>query len=49
MLFACICCLQSFAANTVSFSISDGIDNAAVKAKMERVVSAILSEANAAH
>ena len=41
--------LQAFAANAVTFSISDGIDNAAVKSKMERTVSAILTEANAAH
>lgn len=41
--------LQAFAANAVSFSITDGIDNAAVKSKMERVISNILTEANAAH
>ena len=44
-----ICSLQAFAANAVSFSISDGIDNAAVKTKMEKVISSILTEANAAH
>lgn len=37
------------AAEEVTFTISDGIENSAIKAKMERMVSAILTEANAAH
>ena len=37
------------AADKVTFRISDGIDNQTVKAKMERTISAILTEANAAH
>ena len=37
-----------FAADVVRITLSDGIDNAAVKAKMERVISNILTEANAA-
>ena len=44
-----ICSLQIFAANTVTFSISDGIENPTVKSKMEKVLSGILTEANAAH
>ncbi|MCQ2132006.1 MAG: nuclear transport factor 2 family protein [Bacteroidaceae bacterium] len=35
-----------YAANTVKLTISDGIENAAIKAKMENTVSAILTEAN---
>ena len=41
--------LHTFAANAVSFSISDGIDDAAIKSKIERTISGILTEANAAH
>lgn len=37
------------AAEKVTFRISDGIDNQSVKARMERTISAILTEANAAH
>lgn len=37
------------AADRVTVRLSDGIDNEAVKAKMERTLSAILTEANAAH
>ena len=44
-----MCCSQTWAANAVSFHISDGIDKAAVKEKIESVVSAILTEANAAY
>ncbi len=44
-----LCGLHVFAANTVTFSISDGIGNPIVKSKMEKVVSGILTEANAAH
>lgn len=44
-----MCCSQTWAANVVSFHISDGIDNAAVKEKIESVVSAILTEANTAY
>lgn len=35
-----------YAANTVKLTISDGIENAAIKAKIENTVSAILTEAN---
>lgn len=35
-------------ANAVSFSISDGIDNATIKSKIENSVSSLLSEVNAA-
>ena len=49
LLFSFCCGLQAFAADVVSFSISDGIDNATVKSKMERIISNILTEANAAH
>lgn len=48
-LLFCVCGLQTFSANAVSFSISDGINNEAVKGKMERVISGILTEANTAH
>lgn len=44
-----MCCSQIWAANAVSFHISGGIDNAAVKEKIERVVSELLTEANAAY
>ena len=37
------------AADRVTVRLSDGIENEAVKAKMERTLSAILTEANAAH
>ncbi len=37
-----------FAAEKVVFTVSDGIENAAVKAKMEQTISKILTEANAA-
>lgn len=37
-----------FAADVVKLTISDGIDNETVKTKMERVISNILTEANAA-
>jgi len=37
------------AAETVTVRISDGIENATIKSKIERTISAILSEANAAH
>lgn len=37
------------AAEKVTFRISDGIDNQSVKQKIERTISAILTEANAAH
>ena len=48
-LFFCVCGLQVFSANSVTFTISDGIDDAGAKSKMERTISAILTEANAAH
>lgn len=38
-----------YAADKVSVRISDGIDNATVKAKIEQAISTILTEANAAH
>lgn len=44
-----MCCSQTWAVNAVSFHISDGIDKAAVKEKIESVVSAILTEANTAY
>ncbi len=44
-----MCSSQTWAANAVSFHISDGIDKAAVKEKIESVVSAILTEANTAY
>lgn len=37
-----------FAAEKVVFTVSDGIENATVKAKMEQTISKILTEANAA-
>ena len=40
--------LTAMAANPVKVTITDGIDNAAVKAKMEATLSRILTEANAA-
>lgn len=40
--------LTAMAANPVKVTITDGIDNAAVKAKMEAALSRILTEANAA-
>lgn len=40
--------LSVLAANPVKVTISDGIDNATVKAKMENAISRILTEANAA-
>ena len=44
MAFAVIWCK----AEEVTFTISDGIDNAAVKSKIESTVSKMLSEINAA-
>lgn len=48
-LFVCLYANILRASDNVTVRISDGIDNAAVKSKMERTISAILSEANAAH
>ncbi len=41
--------LQMVGADDVTVRISDGIENNVVKSKMERTISAILTEANAAH
>lgn len=46
LLFVCV--QPSIAAEKVAVTISDGIENAAIKTKMERLMSAILTEANAA-
>ena len=43
-----IICHLSFSAAQVSFTISDGIDNDAIKSKMENTVSRMLTEINAA-
>ena len=43
-----IICHLSFSVAQVSFTISDGISNAALKSKMEKTVSRMLSEINAA-
>ena len=52
LMLAVIACTLSFcidAAERVTVRISDGIENAAIKTKMEQTISAILTEANAAH
>lgn len=41
--------LVSYAAEAVTVHISDGIDDGAIKTKMEQTISTILTEANAAH
>lgn len=46
---ALVCLLSAKAAERVTIRISDGIENAAIKAKMEQTISNILTEANAAH
>lgn len=46
---ALTCLLSANAAERVTIRISDGIENAAIKAKMEQTISTILTEANAAH
>ena len=46
---ALACLLSANAAERVTIRISDGIENAAIKAKMEQTISTILTEANAAH
>lgn len=46
---ASILSLSISAADKVTVRISDGIDSEAIKSKMERVMSTILTEANAAH
>lgn len=48
MAFALCQWVICLAAHPVSFSISDGVDNAAVKSKIERGVSMMLSEINSA-
>lgn len=51
-LIAILVCLYAnivMAADNVTVRISDGIENVAVKSKIERTISAILTEANAAH
>jgi len=49
LLFVSTLSLAIGAADKVTVRISDGIENEAVKLKMERITSSILSEANAAH
>lgn len=46
---ALACLLSANAAERVTIRISDGIENAAIKSKMEQTISTILTEANAAH
>ena len=41
-------CIQAFAADVVTFSINDGIGNGSAKKQMEKNVSALLTELNAA-
>jgi hypothetical protein len=41
--------LVAYGADAVTMHISDGLDNAALKTKMEQTISKILTEANAAH
>lgn len=47
-LIVLFCVLSTWAADKVTLSISDGIDNEAIKQQMERTISNILTEANAA-
>lgn len=47
--WAVMCSMCAHAYDRVSVQISDGIENAMVKAKMEHTMSNILTEANAAH
>lgn len=47
-IFSLVYAVSLFASNTVSFHISEGIEDAAIKRKMERTISTILTEANAA-
>lgn len=49
IVLAVMCSMYVNAYDKVSFHISDGIENEVVKAKMERTISNILTEANAAH
>ena len=48
MLLWSLCAMTLQAADKVTVTISDGIDNATVRAKIEKTLSAILTEANAA-
>lgn len=48
-IFTLLASSHIIAANKVTVRISDGIENAAIKAKMEQTISNILTEANAAH
>jgi hypothetical protein len=45
----CLVGLVAYGANTVTMHITGGLDNAAIKVKMEQTISKILTEANAAH
>ena len=49
LILATLASVGIYAADRVSVRISDGIDNATVKAKIEQAISTILTEANAAH
>lgn len=49
VLLLCFFTIPLYAADIVTVRISDGIDNAIVKSKIEKTISAILTEANAAH
>lgn len=50
LLFVCMMAMMAIQgkANNVTFTVSDGIDNGAVKSKIERTISRMLSEINAA-
>lgn len=48
LLFSALFAFNAMASSSVRVTISDGIENAAVKAKMENTISAILTEANEA-
>lgn len=48
LLFLVACSASSLAGNTVTVTLTDGIDNTLVKQKMESTISRILTEANAA-
>lgn len=49
ILIALLACIQTWASEPVSIVIADGIYDAAVKTKMERAMSAVLTEAGAAY
>lgn len=49
LLIAMLAFVQAWASNPVSIVISDGIDNATIKTKMEQVMSTLFTEAGAAY